>query len=372
MSDAHRVILQLLYRSNHKLLKLSFFLFPVALYISMSSYLFVDTLLKSYEAHLSQSYLGFQGRLSLSSDAKTIEAIIKHAKAENYIVSPRIDLKRNIVIKSDKDIVKYSKMILLEKAYLEKKFQSVQANHLYINSVLAQNLGEASVESIKGLFFDDVNATLDIEATTVIDTGFLSSEPIIFLPLERVKKILPDVEKGSLHSVEFYETHNSVVQKIKKELDEIAKQQQSMRISIHDLLLDTKEHREFFHKLDQIKNIIIFFIFAFVLAIVLVSIALLIRFKYLSLKVLHFLGMSHLDLTRTITSMVAFMVIVMTFLAFVSLGLWQELFLMMSHFSQSFFQSVDLMTGILVLVSGLFIVIVTYLFSRFIFKGAMP
>lgn len=372
MSDAQRIILQLLYRSNHKLLKFSFILFPIALYISVSAYLFIDTLLRSYENHLSQSYLGYQGRLSIESDAKTIKAIADYANQKNYLFSPRMDMKHNIVIKNGQDIVKYAKIILLKQHYLKQKFGSLYKGqeHLLLNSVMAHNLGMENVSKIHGLFFEDRNQTLSVASTSVIDTGFLSSEPILFMSFERMREIFPELQESSIKSLEFFEKQNSVVTRIKKEIAQIAKEHQSMQVVLKDLLLDTKEHREFFEKLDGIKNIILMAILLFVVAIILASIALLIRFKYLSLKVLHFLGMSHLDLTRTITVMVAFVVIAMTLLGFISLGVWEMIFVSMSSFTYDFFIGVNGLTVILIVVSALLIIASTYFFTRMMFKGS--
>ena len=357
------VILKLFYKSSNWLLKLSFFALPVALFLSITSFLFINNLLNSYEKYLINSYIGVQGRLSVESkDNKFIQDISKFSNEKHLIFSIKAQYKTNIFFQnSSKTILKFANFYALNKSYLERKFHiKIDDNTIFVNKVFASSLGSLDIYSFKTLFLDK-KYPFKIKIK-VVDTGFLGSTPMIFITNSFAKHIFP-VSKNL--SIEFLKNYN-----IKDNIKNIAKQDKVLSFKIHDIINDTKDTKAFFEKINLIQTAITLLLTLLSLGIIILSISISIEFKRNSLNVLQLIGMSKRDLGITIFGMIFIMITIVLGFSVVSIDIFRDMFLSITHFEHFFIPINYTLVGI-IFFCGVLLSILSYVSTQIIFKGRL-
>ena len=370
MFKTQLTILKLFYKSSGWLLKLSFWSLPVALFISILSFLFIDNLLSSYERYLMNSYLGSQGRISIESENKEFMNALEDFSYKNkFIFSPKRVLKANVVfVSKDKKITKYAKFIILEKSYLEQKFKqkTLDGYTLFVNKVFVKSMGSLSLDKFKTLYFDDKNNSYHVASYIDIDTGFLGSEPIIYISSIFAQKLFGDNEQ-KMKTIEYLEVDTSRIKYIKDKKVQLAREYHVLNCKIHDLLEDTRATKELFEKVNMIQTFISGILFLLSLGVIVLSISVSVEFKKNSLKILQLIGMSKRDLSLTISGTIFLMILLSLGLALLSIQSVKDLFLYISNFGDRFFIDLDIYKVIYIITLAVILSFISYLSTRIIF-----
>jgi len=369
--QTYSVIVKLLYKSSNWLLRFSFFALPLSLLLSISTYLFIENLLQSYQHYLVQSYIGAQGRLSVDTTSKEmLQALKNYSASKGFVFSLKQERKANVIIKTPQHtLVKYAKFISLNEKYLEKKFaMQMKENTIFVNKTFARSMGSIGLEKIESFTNEDSNATLKIDKIVVIDTGFLGNEPIIYMNTS-MQDYLFGKQVHQRYSMEFMEQFTKNVKQIKQEVDRLAAHYHVLEYKLHDILIDTQKTRDFFHKVKMIEHTITFFLLLLSLGVIVLAIVISIEFKRNSLGVLSLLGMSGRDLSITLALSVFMMFVSMFLLSFVALHWYKKIFLSITEFNNSFFiplhQSVFFHIGLVAVIMTAIVYGVTYyIFQR--------
>jgi len=368
--NTSKTILKLLYSSSGWLLKFSFFSLPFALFLSISSYLFIENILSSYEKYLVDSYIGVQGRLSVESDdLKLMDDLAVYSQDQKLKYSQKKELKTILTFLGKVKVVKYANFIFLEHSYMKQKFknQNIKKNTLFVNDVFLNSMGSLDLCSFKKVSFDKGKKEFAIDSIEKIDTGFLNSEPTIFMTLSFGKEIFGELKRDRV-TIEFLESSLKKIDMIKKETLLLAKKDKTMNLKINDLILDTKETKEFFHKVSIIENSISLLIFLLSMGIILLSISISIEFKKNSLKTLQLVGMSSRDLAFTISMALFSMVLLTLALSLAVQALYKKLFLKLSGFDASFFMPQQYQEIVTVLLLALVLFFITFYTTKYIFR----
>ena len=359
------IILKLFFTSSSFVLKIAFFALPIALFFAINSYLFIDNILKSYKNYLIESYIGSSGRFSVqTTNQKFIQAISLYAKKQNIPFSKKLQLTSNIIfISPNKNIVKYANLIVLDKNYLQKKFNTQST--IFINKVMANSFGSIDISKFTSLTIDK-KSFLKINNIKVIDTGFLLNTPTIFISFEQFDKIYH--KKTKINFIEFLETDDKTINTLKHDIKQLSKKLNILQYHTKDILLDTKEIKEFFNRINLIRVLISFFMLLLSLGVVIVAIAIAIEFKKHSLKIIHTIGVSKNDIGSTLGGIVFIMMIVSLILAIGFVFIQREIFIKILDFNQNFFVSLSIFEVLnIFILSILFFFIIKYI-SKIIFK----
>jgi len=361
--NTQKTILKLFYTSSSFLLKLSFFILPIAIFLAISSFLFVDNLLKSYEHYLIKSYIGVEGRYSINTtDKNLIKSIASFSKKNHYIYSTKAIIKTNVIFKSPhKSILKYAKFIVLDKKYLEKKFKTtITPNTLFVNQVFYNSLGSLNLNSFKTLCLKQ--KCYKIDGFKKVDTGFIESKPIIFITKDFAKQIF----KPNFYYIEFLKVDkNKLITYVKKEASKL----KTLQYEIKDLINDTKTTKELFNKIKTIQISILTVLAVLSIGIIVLSISVSIEFKKNSLKILHLLGMSIRDLSSTLSIVIFLMMVLILVLSIYLQSVYQKFFLSYASFNKDFFVNLDSLNIIYIFVFSIIISLIVYLATYKIFKG---
>ncbi len=364
------VILKLFYTSSHWLLKLSFFFLPIALFFAMSSFLFIDNLLKSYEQYLIGSYIGSQGRISIESkDENFLQKLESFSTEKKLLFSPRKEIKANVVFQSpSKTIVKYAKFIILDQRYLQQKFHKQgDSNTLYINQVFFKSFGDLDLKDFTIIYVDKQHRC-DISQLVKIDTGFLGNDPLVFITKDFAQKLFTQKQSQKM-VIEFLVEDKKKISMLKQYAQQSAAKLKVLEYKVHDILQDTKVTKDFFQTVSIIEVGILGVLALVSIGIVVVSISVSIEFKRNSLKILHLLGMSVKDLSFTLSTTIVSIFLLTFCLSLGMLFVYQDIFLRYSGFSTSFFQPVALENIFMMA----FLAVIIFLFvkgmTKYLFKG---
>lgn len=368
--DTSRAILKLLYKSSGWLLRFSFYALPIALFFSISSYLFIDKVLSSYERYLINSYIGIQGRVSVeTNDKKLIKGLVEFSQSQKLKYSLKKELKTTVTFLGEIKLPKYAKFIVLDQTYMQQKFNNLHANRetLFVNDVFLNSMGSLDKASFNKLYFNDDKKLFDINGIERVDTGFLSSEPIVFISAYFAKEIFGDIQKEK-EVVEYLENSDKSIKTIKQTVKQLAMKYKTLQIKVHDLILDTQDTKEFFEKTSIIQKAISILIFMLSVGIILLSISVSIEFKKNSLKTLQLIGMSSRDLALTISVSIFFMIVIILGLSLLCQSLFENLFLHISGFSDSFFIAQDYTDIYIIIALGMTLFAIAFSTTTYIFK----
>jgi len=370
--NIYQIIIKLLFSSSNKLLKFSFLALPLGLFLSISSYLFIDSILNSYQKYLEDSYLGVQGRIYIETkDKKLINAIKEYASKNHLKYSVKNEFFSDITLVSPKKVLKKSaRFIVLDKNYLKEKFKlkDIKSNTLFVNQTFIKSMGSMNINDFKSLFLKDKDKSFKIDKFITENTGFLSAKPMIFISREFAQKIF-HLKPRDKQTIEFLEKNQQVVDKIKKEIEILAKNVKSMKYEIHDLIIDMQSTKEFFDKVNMVQNSLSILIFILSVLIIMIGVSIFIELKKESLKILQLLGMSKKDLSLAISGVLFFMTMVVLLLSLFTLHIYQDIFLSITSLNINFFiplnyEKVYIILGLNILLSLLSYLITNYIFTK--------
>jgi len=376
--ETKKTIIKLLYRSSGWLLRFSFLALPVSLFLSISSYLFVDNLLNSYERYLENSYLGVQGRVSIESkDKKLIEKLkeysskkkLKHSIKQNFMTTI------NFISDNNKTLSKNAEFIVLESGYMKQKFKrdDITKKSLIVNKVFTKSISGIDVKSLKRVYFDNKDKknikSYKIDKIIVADTGFLTSKPIIFISFDFAKELFKDI-KSNIYKIEFLEKDKKIVDDIKSKTKEFAKELKTSELKIHDLILDTKDTKELFEKINKVQQIISLLIAILSIGIIILSISISIEFKRNSLKILQLIRMSSRDLATTISLVVFVTMVGMIFLSLILVKIYQYIFISLVDLDKNFFIPLDIEKILIIFGLAFILSLISFLTTKYIFRNS--
>jgi len=364
-----KIILVLFYKSSNWLLKLSFYLLPIALFFSMVSFLFVDNLLNSYNRYIENSYMGVQGRLSIiSNDTKFISGLIDFSQKSGFLYSPKREIKSNFTLKNgDKIVSKFANFIVLNKNYLEKKFhQKIEVNTLFVNRVFSKSMGSLGLDGFKEIYIKKDNS-LNISKIVVVDTGFLGNKPMIFVTNSFAKKLFK--REIVFNSVEFLEKNIESISQIKDKAKSLAKEYGVFKYKIKDILNDTKDVKKMFDTLFNVKAGISCLIFVLSLFIILLGISVSIEFRKNSLSTLHLIGMSVADLAITLSGIMFIIWSIILGVSLLALYFVRMLFISIAGFGGDFFLGIGNFNVIMIVILGVMLSLIVYWGTYIMFKG---
>jgi ABC-type antimicrobial peptide transport system permease subunit len=230
---------------------------------------------------------------------------------------------------------------------------------------MANSFGSIDISKFTSLTIDK-KSFLKINNIKVIDTGFLLNTPTIFISFEQFDKIYH--KKTKINFIEFLETDDKTINTLKHDIKQLSKKLNILQYHTKDILLDTKEIKEFFDKINLIRVLISFFMLLLSLGVVIVAIAIAIEFKKHSLKIIHTIGVSKNDIGSTLGGIVFIMMIVSLILAIGFVFIQREIFIKILDFNQNFFVSLSIFEVLnIFILSVLFFFIIKYI-SKIIFK----
>lgn len=294
------ITLRVLFSSTHWLLKIAFLSLPITFFVGINGYLLSNKVIDGYKNHLYESYIGLNGRLSLASnDQIFLEAVQIKAKSMQISSSKKDELKMQVIFSSkEQKIIKYAKWVVLDKEYLETKFNNkIKENDIFVNDIFAKSFGNMQINSFTQLINED-KVIFDISHITIVDTGFLSSEPIIFISFDFAKKLFAGMNIKS-RGVEFMLSDDTKILNLKQTIGTEAKTLQVGEFTINDMIADTKETEEFFSKIKAIQLIVLLIVSLLSFVVIVLGIVLLAKFKQNSLSILKLLGISTHDIAVT-------------------------------------------------------------------------
>jgi len=373
ISETTRISLKLIYSSSNTLLRLSFLALPLALLLSVSSYLFVENILNSYERFLVKSYIGIQGRLSIhTNDTRLIQDLRKYAQAQNFSYSLKSELKSILVFKGEQNLPKYTKIVSLDLSYMKQKFNYPQAKKhtLFANEVFLRSLGEIDPHSFTSFSFKNEKIIFSIEKIVPVETGFLSSEPIVFMSQSLSSDVFSKLQKTS-QTIEFLQADKHSLKRIKTHTDALALEHSTMQLQIKDLIIDTQDTKDFFQKITRIQSLLTLLIFILALGIILLSLSISIAFKKTSLKTLHLLGISIHELSLSLSYCVFCLSLFIISFSYLMQPYYQDIFANFFHFKHTFFLSSSLSGTVLIFSTSIFLTLFTYFSSKKLFRASL-
>lgn len=317
--------------------------------------------------------MGVQGRLSIESkDKELIMQLSEYAQKERLSHSLKKEFTTAVTLQNDKmKLLKSAKFIVLEKEYLKTKFKmdNISPNTLFVNHIFLKSMGGMDINSFEKIAFDQNKQEnlYDIGGFKVVQSGFLSSKPIIFITSEFASKLFGNI-KTLTSKIEFLELNQRIIDKIKTQVTIEAKKLKTSELKIHDLLQDTKETREFFEKISIVQNAISSLIFILSMGIIILSISIAVEFKKSSLKTLQLVGMSSNDLANTISGVILITVISILFISTALQSFFQAVFISLISFGETFFIDTDFETILFIILLGSFLSIASFFITKYMFK----
>lgn len=257
--------------------------------------------------HLEAGYIGLQGRLSIESEPNALQTIAQQANKAGFPNLLRRDEKRLIHFQlGSRHIAKFIRLQTLSDQDYQQRFQHITSltdkkDHFIANRILQRHFME-NVEFISGIYHQDPTQTLKIKQLYFIDTGFLSTEPILYIRESQYQDLL--IEPFPEYNIlEFSDASEYNIDAIKELIADSAKQQYNSHISIHDLLVDTRESREFFDQLQKVQWALISIVLLLVVLTVVTAVGIILALKRRSFSTLILLGLSKQELAIHVSAL---------------------------------------------------------------------
>lgn len=342
----YKTVVRLFLSSTNWILRFAFLALPISLILALTSYLFIDNLLKSYNTYLVDAYVGLHGRLTIeSTDKRLITELSLWSDEQQILYSKRDVIPCNLTFVGKKTMLKYARVIVLDKSYLQVKFKdvgSIDAYTLFANQVFTKSLGHKKTEQFDVLFFEDEEHSAPISHLHAIDTGFLTDKPTIFMSKEMADKLF-EIRLMRGEQLEFLINDDNQIKKIIHAKDLIAKELGSMEVRVHDLLHETKDSRNFFSKISLVHTGISALILLLSFGIIATSTSITIAFKRRALDTLHLLGISKHELAMIVSSLVFGVFAVSLVFSLLLLPLMQIWFSSVTEYNNNFFIPIEMM-----------------------------
>ena len=334
---------------------------PFIIAISFASLFFINTLSHSYKAYLLESYIGTQGVLTIHSKSNKYlkELQDKFGDSESSL---KKELMRELVISTSQySLEKKIKIILLEENYLQKKV-NYNNQPIAINKVLANILGNLETLSIQNPFTKN---KIVIEDVRIVDTGFLSSEPLIFMSNSFIKKLgYQNIVWNSLELDIHLDKINSA-----KDRAITLSEKYGIDIDFKDILSQNHSSQELFGNIRYMEYIVLFITSLLSFIILTGALNIISKIKEKAISLLRIYGLSTLVISVGLTFLSLLILSISIILAYFIFKLMKIYFIYSIGVSNEFFLSLD---SVVVYIVGTILIIfstLTYIWAYQTFKG---
>jgi len=344
------------------MLRLSIMFLPLVMAVSFASIFFINNLAQSYKNYLLQSYIGTQGVLSVNSTDVAYLKALQSAFLEQKIKSSlKKEVRRDVIFKTKEyTLEKKMKFIILEETYLLEKLDATQP--LVLNKILANILGDTTTILIKQ---PDAANFEKLQNLQVIDTGFLSSEPLVFVGKDFFESL--GFHQSSYDSLELSITLDEMeyAKKLSKQISE----EFSADISFEDILSQHKETEVLFENIRYIELMVLLITSLLSIVILTGALSIIAKIKEKAIMLLRIYGLSTYFISWSLTLMSVMILGISILLALVLFIFMKEYFIMTLSLDNGFFLKLD--TTVIYIVSAIFLVFssITYLWAYITFKG---
>jgi len=313
MDAVTRVLLvwRLLLSNSSVLVRIALYVVPVAMLLTIWVSLTLDGLVQVYIKRLELAYAGMQGRLSIEAQPFTINQFRAALTKSGQQALPRHEQTHliQLKLKNDQEIRKFISLVVFEDEAYEKRFKIDNETTLIINQVLAEQLGELTQE-ISAIKYYKKNNWLSYNKAKVIDTGFLTTKALLFIPKKQYEKTMGQVLKG-FTSLEIVNNDNADIAGIKKKIDKIARTTSTGSYKINDILLDTADARQQFASLRLTQLSLLIIVLSIAAITIAYAVKLLLVLKMKALSIMNRLGLARYDLSLALITGVTIVFLLM-------------------------------------------------------------
>lgn len=318
MQAVTRILLvwRLLLSNSSTLVKISLYVVPIAMLLTIWVSLTLDGLVQLYIKRLELAYAGMQGRLSIQADPYTINEFNKGLSQNGVKVLLRHDKTHLIELKqrNGDNIKKFVTLVVFEDDAYTDRFNTDSDNSIIINQILSEQLGAYSKQLAALKYYKNDN-WLKIDSLAVIDTGFLTNKALLFIQKTKYEYILKSGLNG-FTKLEIADASLVKVDKIKVLIDEIAINSTVGSYKLNDILLDTADARQQFSKLRMVQLALLVLVLSLSALTITYAVKLLLVLKVKALSIMNRLGLARHDLSLALISAVTGVFLMMTVLGY--------------------------------------------------------
>jgi len=356
-----KLLYTLFFKSSNFLLKTSIFMLPIIIAISFASIFFINNLSHSYKHYLLQSYIGTQGVITIhSSNSNYLKELQEQFSTQSN--SLKKELLENIVISSSKySLEKSIKIIVLEDSYLRKRVHYTN-QALAINKVLANILGDVKALSLSN---PDTNSSIALQNLTVIDSGFLSVEPLIFMSKEFIESL--GYKKIVFNALELDISLENIPNAKLKAIQ--LSEKDATDIYFKDILSQHQSSQELFDNIRYIEYIVLLITSMLSFIILTGALNIIAKIKEKAISLLRIYGLSTSLISFGLTFMSISILIIAIILAYFIFEFMKIYFIYSIDLGSNFFLPLNYI--VIYIVSFIFIIftLLTYLWAYKTFKG---
>ena len=283
-------------------------------------------------------------------------------KYMQYSSSLKTDIISPIIISNaNYHLEKKIKIILLEELYLKKRVK-YKEEPIAINNVLENILGD-----VKALTFTnpDTNNSINLENITVVNSGFLSVEPAIFMSRNFFEKL--GYKRYDFTKLEL-DIKLEEIQSLKEKAD-VFGEKYSIYMKYDDILSKNKSTQELFDKIRYMEYIVLSITSILSFIILTGALNIIAKIKEKAISLLRIYGLSTSLISGGLTLMSILILLISIFLAYILFIGMKIYFIANVGLESDFFISLD--NKVLYIVSAIFTLftLLTYLWSYKTFKG---
>jgi len=358
-----KLLYSLFFKSSNLMLKLSLMFLPIIMAVSLASIFFINNLSGSYKDYLLKSYIGTQGVLNIKSEnIEYLKALQTALKKKSIDSSLKKELRRDVIFKTqDYLLEKKVKFVVLQKEYMKEKLHYNQ-EAIVINNILKNIFGDISKLSLKQV---KQKTFTHLHTLKTIDTGFLSTEPLVFIGRDFFEKL--GFHFKVYDSLELSITLDQIdfCLSIAKELAD----EYETGFNYVDILSQHKETELLFQNISYIELIVLIITSILSLIILTGSLTIISQIKQKAITLLRIYGLSTQLISLGLTLLSVILLSISLLIAYVLFVFMKLYFIMTLNFDYNFF--IPLNTNIIYIVGSILLVFIciTYLWAFQTFKG---
>ena len=294
MLENSKQLAKLLIRGQTRLIKVSLIALPLILLFIFYGFFTTQNLVVAFEKQLHKSYFGLFGDLQIASQPALLEAIYRAPEFVHLERSFRINTKSVFLFEGElQKVLKGVEVIGYEDDYFKTKFASHKSNHLILSSVAFNQLG-GDQNKVLSIFNPLNKKSLEVAHQTVLDFGFLSSNPIIVMSMTDLQRLY--VNPLFFNQIEFNGLNSDEIQFIETVSNRLLRQGLATDYQLINPKKLTQEAREIFGTVNLFKNAFFILMALISLSIYFLAIKLLLNSKAESLKIIEYLGISRYEI----------------------------------------------------------------------------
>ncbi|MBL0707908.1 MAG: hypothetical protein JJW00_02575 [Sulfurimonas sp.] len=323
------LVASIMYKSKSPKIFLSIFIvISLILSLSIGAYFFTGNLLNSYSSMLQKSYLGFEPRFTLQSNDVEFLKEVESVLTQNSLKSSIRKIEKNSYTLSlkEKKLRKKITFYIYKDGYIDQRFHS--EGGVYINKILENILRgtqEISLEKSRDqkLLLPDFN---------VIDTGFLTSEAIIFIDERKIKAFINSSELQAVLEID-----DELSEETQHYISTVAKKLQILSYHYVDRLQSEEDVYENFVLFGLAKNIFLTILIGTIIVIILITQNIILELKEKSLRIILKMGMGLNEIIVIFLLLSSSIFIISTLAGRYVLSLFRSYYLHITNFRSDFF-----------------------------------